>query len=364
MTVGQPSRRRHLTTGLAILATMVAYFLTAFPGVVQQLGASGQARLVWPSSGVALAAVLILGVRVWPGVALGSFLTAVQLVGRGPLVAAGLAVGTTVGTLLAYVLLRRAGFKSDLARVRDALALVLCGAVAGMAVGSAIRSGVLVLAGVESPGEYWALVARSWLGTGLGVLVITPFLLVLRGLAWRPTIALWRLVEALGLVLCTVGVTWVVTTGEGRQGLFLVFPLLIWAAWRFQLYGAAPCVVAASVVTVYAALQGAGPFDGGDPQSALVTSQAFVAAIAATTLFLAVAVTERNAAREEIDMACHDLVKVVSTLDERLRPHDILTVDAAHDPSQDLDPCTEVGNSTADIDTQETRTEPIRHLSE
>jgi integral membrane sensor domain MASE1 len=285
-------------------------------------------------------------VRVWPGVALGSFLTAFELVGRVPLVALGFAVGTTVGTLLAYVLLRRAGFNRDLDRVRDAWALVVCGAVAGMGVGATIRSGVLVLAGVEPAGDYWALVARSWLGTALGVLVITPFLLVLPRLVRPRSIAVWRLVEVVGLVLCTVGVTWVVTAGAGRQELFLVFPLLIWAAWRFQLDGAAPCVIATSIVTVYSALEGAGPFGGSDPQSALISAQTFVAAIAGTTLFLAVAVTERNAAREEINLAAHELVKVVNTLDERLRPLQI-SIDGNQETQQ-----------------PETRTEQTRHPPE
>ncbi len=349
MTAGQPLRRRHVATGWAILATAAAYFLLAFPGVLQQFGASGQARLVWPSTGLALAAVLLLGVRVWPGVALGSFLTAMELVGRGPLVAVGVATGTTVGTLLAYVLLRRAGFRSDLARVRDALALVLCAALAGMVVGSAIRGGALVLGGVEPAGEYRDLVAQSWLGTALGVLVITPFLLVLPRLVRPRPLAVWRLVEAIGLLVCTAGLTWIVTMGDGQQSLFLVFPLLIWAAWRFQLEGAAPCVVAASIVIVYSALERSGLFAGSNAQSALITAQAFVAAIAITTLFLAVAVTERNTAREQIDHASHELVRVVNTLEERLRPQDILTVDAA-----------QVRDYIADIDTRQIHTEPIK----
>src|SRR5215218_8369850 len=50
-----------------------AYFLAAKIGLtLATVGVT--VTLVWPPSGVAVAAMLLCGVRVWPGIALGAFL--------------------------------------------------------------------------------------------------------------------------------------------------------------------------------------------------------------------------------------------------------------------------------------------------
>ena len=77
---------------------------------------------IWPPSGIALAAVLLLGRRAVPGVALGALVfnasTAVPL-----WVSAAIALGNTLEALAGAWLLRRAGFSVGLERVRDVLAL-------------------------------------------------------------------------------------------------------------------------------------------------------------------------------------------------------------------------------------------------
>src|SRR5215471_10044577 len=81
---------------------------------------------VWPASGIALAALLIWGYSVWPGVAAGAFL----LVLLSPLphsAAIVYAVGTTLAAGLGAFLLKRTGFNHSLSRVRDALNLMIFG---------------------------------------------------------------------------------------------------------------------------------------------------------------------------------------------------------------------------------------------
>ena len=343
-----------------IVVTATAYFLAAPPAVLLNLGDLGMASLVWPASGVGLAALLILGLRVWPGITLGSYAAASVMFDRPLLAALGLAAGSTIGALVAYLLLRRAGFDNDLARVRDALALVVCGAVAGMATGAAIRSGVQVLAGIQSADEYWPLVLRSWIGTGLGILVVTPSLLVLRKISLRRAVDKQRLVEVVGLFVVTLAVTaWVLLRRSGGEELFLVFPLLIWAAWRFQLEGATPCVLAVSVLTVLATVWGVGPFDGADPQAALFTSQTFVAATTLATLFLAVSVTERNEARQEIEQAARELARAVRTLDDRMRADDGAGVRSPEAASQFPLHRVQIRIRSADRDNTTCRTERV-----
>ena len=110
---------------------------------------------VWPPSGLALAALLLMGIRFWPGVFLGAFiLNATGTI--APLPALAIAVGNTGEALLATWLLTSIGFRPLLERLRDVLALVILGAIS-TAVSATV--GVTVLAFVRDrfalPG--WAI---------------------------------------------------------------------------------------------------------------------------------------------------------------------------------------------------------------
>src|ERR1700754_3149471 len=99
------------TLGLAAI-----YFLTAKMGLA--IGTSnGFATLIWPPSGIALAALVLLGFRFWPGVVIGAFATNFTL-GISPLLAFGIALGNTLQALVGAYLLRRIGFNTSLSRVK------------------------------------------------------------------------------------------------------------------------------------------------------------------------------------------------------------------------------------------------------
>src|SRR5689334_22544927 len=66
----------------------------------------GFATLVWAPAGIAVAAFLVLGRRVWPGIALGSFVANVLSGARAP-VAVVIAGGNILEALVAAVVLER-----------------------------------------------------------------------------------------------------------------------------------------------------------------------------------------------------------------------------------------------------------------
>ena len=67
---------------------------------------AGFATLVWPPTGIALAALLLFGLRLWPAVTLGAFLVNFWIGASVP-VASGIAVGNTLEALAAAYALRR-----------------------------------------------------------------------------------------------------------------------------------------------------------------------------------------------------------------------------------------------------------------
>jgi integral membrane sensor domain MASE1 len=228
----------------------------------------------------------------------------------------------TFGMWCGYRLLRRAGFRLELDRMKDLAALVVYGALVATIISTTIGVGAQVLAGVEQPGNFWTRLLLSWISSAMGVLVVTPFLLVLRRVHVPRDLRPLRVLEAAVMLAGTL-VVMLVATRTTTELLFLVFPFLIWAALRFQLAGAATAILVVSTMAVIGAVNGSGPFEGQDVYSNLVTIQAFDGSTALTALVLAVATTERNLAHNDVEQAATQLASVVSQLDRSLRPRPV-----------------------------------------
>ncbi|MFJ2133982.1 MASE1 domain-containing protein [Streptomyces sp. NPDC098085] len=305
--------RRHTATALTLLAVAVCYYATARLGLLQQL-VRGQVTPLWPPTGIAVAALLVFGLRIWPGIALGALVANVSI-GPSALPVLIIAVGNTLAPVCSCLMLRRAGFRDDLGLLRDALALVFLGALGGMLISATVGSGALALSGALPPGGFWPTWSVWWTGDAMGVMVVTPFLLALRR-ARRPHGAgLSRWVEAAVLVVCTVAVTLLATDTSHASFLFLVFPFLIWAAFRFERAGAACCALGVSVFAILAAGRMTGPFAHRGLLTNMITLQAFNGAVSLTALVLAAVVTERERTYQEIKRLCTQLSEKVAHQD-------------------------------------------------
>ncbi|MGW5365657.1 MASE1 domain-containing protein [Actinopolymorpha pittospori] len=313
--------RELVPTGILILTIAAVYCAAGYVGMLQQVR-DGEVSLLWPTPGIALAALFLFGQRVWPAISIGSFLISVLAMDHGWGVSLGVAAGTTIGVLCAYMLLRRVGFRVELDRLRDLVALVVFGALLGTVIAAVIGVGALSMADTVIPSNFWSRWLLQSLSAAMGVLIITPLLLVLRTARWPRGVRLVRTLEAVVLVGATVAVM-LITTRTSTELLFLVFPLLIWAALRFQLAGAAPLALIVSTMAVYGAINGSGPFEGQDVYSNLITIQAFNASTTLTALVLAVTTTERNQAHDEVEEAATQLASVVNQLDRSLRPRSV-----------------------------------------
>ncbi|WP_045304200.1 MASE1 domain-containing protein, partial [Saccharothrix sp. ST-888] len=283
--------RRLTAAGLQIIAVAAAYLAAGRLGLLQQVVVAGAVVTpLWPPTGIALTALLLLGLRIWPGIALGTLLVSVSI-SPPNLANFGVVIGNTLAPVCACLLLRRVGFRVELDRLRDGLALVFLGALGGMLISATTGAGSLLLHGDFPPSGFWSTWSAWWTGDAMGVLVVTPLLLVLRNAHVPRDLDPWQWVEPAVLLISTAAVTAVVTR-TALDLLFLVFPLLIWAALRFQLAGAAPCLLVVSVLTVVAATDHTGPFAHRSLLATMVTLQALNGSAALTTLLLAAVVAE------------------------------------------------------------------------
>ena len=191
-----PDRSPSPAVLVGILA--VAYLLAAKLGL-SLASTHKSVSLVWPPTGIALAALLLFGNRLWPGIALGAFLVNVST-GVGVMVAGGIAAGNTLEALCGTSLLRRlTRFRASFDRPQDVLGFVVLAAGVSPTIAATIGVGSLCLGGAAAWPAYGALWWQWWLGDAMGALVVAPVLLT-----WfthpRITWTLRRVGEATALV--------------------------------------------------------------------------------------------------------------------------------------------------------------------
>jgi PAS domain S-box-containing protein len=254
------------------------------------------ATLVWPPSGIALAALLVLGYRFWPSIAIGAVVANVWNGAPIP-VALGIGAGNALEALLgAWALRRIPGFRSTLDRLSDMLGLIVLAGALSTVVSATIGTSSLLFGGLLTPDRFGVTWRTWWLGDAIGDLIVAPLLLT-----WRPSrpVSRPRLLEsaALGLLLCLASVWLFDRTRDGMAS--LLSPLLIWAAIRFDQRGAARGTFLVSAIAVWATVRGHGPFVRGTIPESLFAAQAFMALTAVTFLVLGAVMSERRRAQED-----------------------------------------------------------------
>ncbi|MFC5728867.1 MULTISPECIES: SpoIIE family protein phosphatase [Nocardioides] len=309
-TFGARSRRDLVRYLSAVLLVGVAYYVGARMGLTLSLVERNVTPL-WPPTGIAVAAFLLGSRSLWPGVAAAAF--AVNLpISEGALAAAVTAAGNTLAPLAAAVLLGRVGFRRQLDRRRDALAIVFVGALASTLISATIGAGTLVVSDAIGSDRLLNAWAVWWTGDAMGVLTVAPFLLCLplfRELpAWSPA----RWLEAVAiLVVAGATITW--AAQSELRALYLLPPVVGWAAWRLQLRGAAPTALVVSLVATWSASQADGWFARESVFERMFTLQTFNACIALSSFFLAALVTERNRTAAALEAATVELEDRVET---------------------------------------------------
>ncbi|MEU0075674.1 MASE1 domain-containing protein [Streptomyces sp. NPDC006332] len=317
--VGTEDLRRTGVFALQTLAVAGGYYAAGLLGLLRELTVEGAVFTpIWPPTGVALACLLILGPRVLPGIALGVLLVILHITAFRPDVLGNL-VGNTLAPLCAYLLLRRVGFRIDLSRLRDGLALVFLGALASMLISSTVGVGILVVTDRLDAGSFWPVWLAWWVGDAMGVLIVTPLLLLLYRARLPLPMARWKEAMALTVITCVVVPA---ATRDEASLLFLVYPLLIWAALRFRLVGSMLCALFTSVMATIAATEVIGPFAGLTRVDVMIKLQAFNGTMTMIALLLSAVITEQRNTRRSVEQACQELAEVLEHLTAGDPPRD------------------------------------------
>ena len=288
---------------LRSIALGIAYYLAARLSLELALVGENITPL-WPPTGIALVGFLLFGTRVWPGVAIAAL--AVNLpISESAFAAFVTAVGNTLAPIVAAAMLHRVGFRPQLDRLRDALAIVVA-ALVSTTVSATIGATALLTSGAIAGAEYLGAWSVWWAGDAMGILVVAPVLLMLTTIREHPIPRGWRVLEAIVLAAVLVVISSLIVATD-LPVYFLLFPVLGWAAWRFQQPGATPAALLVSVFATWAAAEGRGPFEGLGLPEQMFTLQAFNASVALMSFFFAAIVSERLRARRALEGAAAEL---------------------------------------------------------
>ena len=287
---------------LALFVSLVAvYFLAGKLGLKL---AYANASAVWPVTGIAIATLLILGLRVWPAIFAAAFLINIA---TGGTFAASLviATGSTLEALAAsYLVIRFAGGLNAFQRSQNIFRFALL-AVVATAISATLGATTLALSGVAPWHRYLTIFCTWWLGNAVGAIIVTPLVLL-----WFENPRLeWTRKQTLELIFLYCGLITAASAvfGNGLHSVmrnypfeYLSFPFLIWAAFRFGRRTAATAICALAVIATWGTLHGYGPFVGSSQNTSLLLLHSFMAIVALTTMILAAESTEHRRAEEHV----------------------------------------------------------------
>src|SRR6516165_3584860 len=287
---------------LISIVTLVYFIVGKFGLMYASLHAS--ASPVWPSAGIALAAILVLGYRVWPAISVGAFLVNITTAGD---VATSLAIatGNTLEALAgAWLVIRFARGKNFCDRPQDVFKFALVAATSTI-ISPSFGVTSLALAGFADWTHYGAIWLTWWLGDVTGDLVFTPLALLWsvdfrRGWSKKEATEVGVLFLLLVLLSGVVFGGWLQISSRNYPFTFICGPIVIWTAFRFSPRETATGIFILSVIAVWGTLHGFGPFVRETENQSLIALQLWIAVLVITAMALSAGMAERRRVEEEL----------------------------------------------------------------
>jgi len=273
------------------------------------------ATLIWGPTGVSLAALILFGWRLWPGVLMGTIgLSLLRGTPAGP--ALVMALGNTLEALMgALVLVHVFALRPSLDRVRDVLLLLVVGGVFASMLSAGMGVTGLWLAG-RVPGPDVANVMLIWWRGNLGgVVVVTSFLLLLHSgrPSWSVLVRRHEFWIIGALLLVSYSLVYSAATRGQWQALVFQLPLacLVWACLRLGPRGAFGVAFSTLAIAAVATSRDVGPFSAvEDPHLSTSLLWTYGMVMGVTALILAAVVAQRDESEEQRGVEMAERVKI------------------------------------------------------
>lgn len=299
-----PDNSRRFRTALIAVILAAVYFLAGKLSLkLAFLHAS--ASPVWPPAGIALAAVLLFGFRLWPAIFIGAFLVNLTTAGNIP-TSIGIATGNTLEAVMgAWLIQRFAGGVRVFERAYDVFRFALAVAVSTL-ISPTIGLTGLAMAGFADWANYPNIWLTWWLGDLGGVIMFAPLLVLWLAHPFRrinPTrdVEVAILLLLLTLLSEVVFGGWLSISTLNYPTAFLLGPIIVWTSFRLSARETATGLFVLSAISIWGTLQRYGPFVRADQNQSLLILQSFNVLTTITAIALAAGMTERRRAEAAIE---------------------------------------------------------------
>ena len=268
------------------------YFLGARLGHLLSIS-PGNVTPIWPPSGIALAATLMYGYRVWPGILIGAMIGTTwaffdfsswdELL-KTSFTGILIAIGVTLQALVGAYFIQRCIALDELFKRPIHVVKFFIISICSCIIGSTIGSLALVLFGLGEWERYLTIWITWIVGDSAGILVMTPFILV-----WfkRPLFTLrgHKLFECILLVLLLLITARMFMILPYSLG-YIFLPFLIWGSFRFGPHGATSTLLAISLIANTLTIFGYGSFVHISRNDSLIAVQFYIAIVGLTGLMM------------------------------------------------------------------------------
>lgn len=290
--------------------------LALFAGVIYFVAAKMGLRLVfentnsspiWPPTGLALAAILLFGIEIWPGIFLGAFFANflifqnLHLPLHITVLAGGLtAVGNTLEAVVGVALFHKFyGRGNPFSSLNGTISFIfLCAFLATIISATFGTFTFVAFSGIQvNIPMMWSV---WWTGDAIGAIIIVPVFLnwkALKRFRWAPV----KIIETVGFFTGLTLYYYLVFILEVPIEYFVI-PLLVWSALRFNIFLTSLNILLISIISIYGTVSGHGPFLRHSLTESLAMLQIFTAMIALSTLVLSVILAERKEALQALQI--------------------------------------------------------------
>ncbi len=278
----------------------------------------------WPPSGISFALIILLGRSAWPGVTLGALVANIlaywnnQGLDKEAIIAISsfIAIGQTLEVLFGNYLVKLWIKDSyPFKKAKDTFRFLfvtffMCLIGASIGTLSLYFNGVVASESLLKNGFTW------WVGSVVGILLFTPFILA-AAQKQKFDFLSSRVLEAGIFIVFMIGICFLLqlqyfNTTLVRALPYLAIPLVLWLAFRFNLLLTITFALVVSLASIYFTIQNTGPFILETVSDTQLLLQIFIAMISISAIVLSATVTERTQAENELTQFNSNLEVMVS----------------------------------------------------